>query len=274
MPTYLPAWVSCLDSLSWGDDLMSTQKTRVEQILDLLVDEIADRISARSTATPVQAVQEQVLPAKTMERAVADQEAMEGAAVADAVEAETEGQEREVTGEPVLRSVPSHATGLMRRMAIWLLLAIILINVPINRHGTTLATVMPDTASLVIRNGLVVKEEDRDEIYVYQDGAFRWISSLDAFEHYGYTWEDVHIVPDGYLERYAIGSPIHVLLKCESSPHIYRLEGGKKRWIRDIDTFVAEGHVWEDVRFISCADLAALPDGETIPPDSGSPPQP
>ena len=63
-------------------------------------------------------------------------------------------------------------------------------------------------------------------------------------------------------------------MKCQSSPHIYRLEGGEKRWIRDIEAFEAEGHVWEDVRFVPCGYLRDLPDGETIPPGSGPPPQP
>jgi len=79
---------------------------------------------------------------------------------------------------------------------------------------------------------------------------------------------------DGYLNRFEIGTLLHVLLKCSASPHIYRLEDGEKRWIRDIDTFEAERHVWEDVRFVSCGYLRGLLDGETIPPDSGPPPQP
>jgi hypothetical protein len=162
----------------------------------------------------------------------------------------------------------------MARLALGLLVAIVLINIPLSRHGLKLATAMPDTASLVVRNGLVVKEEDAPDIYVYQDGAFRWISSMDAFEHFGYTWADVHIVPDGWLRSFEIGSPLHVLLKCGESPHIYRLEGGTKRWIVDIETFEAEGHQWDDVRFVPCGYLRDLPDGETIPPDQGPPPQP
>jgi len=47
-----------------------------------------------------------------------------------------------------------------------------------------------------------------------------------------------------------------------------------KRWIVDIATFEAEGHVWEDVRIVSCYYLRNLPDGETIPPGYGPPPQP
>ena len=133
---------------------------------------------------------------------------------------------------------------------------------------------MPDSGSMVLRDGLVVKQAGADEIYLYQDGRFRWISSLDAFEHYHFTWSDVHVVEDGFLDQFELGSPLHVLLKCATSPHIYRLEAGAKRWIVDIGTFEAEGHVWDDVRLVPCQRLRNLPDGETIPPGQGPPPQP
>jgi hypothetical protein len=162
----------------------------------------------------------------------------------------------------------------MGRLALGLLVMVIAINIPFTRHGLTLATAMPDSRSLVILDGLVIKEESSEEIYFFQDGRFRWISSLDAFEHYGFTWGDVHIVEDGFLGDFEIGTDLHVLLKCQDSPHIYRLENGVKRWIVDIVTFEAEGHVWEDVRFVSCYYLRDLPDGETIPPGQGPPPQP
>ena len=38
--------------------------------------------------------------------------------------------------------------------------------------------------------------------------------------HFGYTWGDVHIVDDGYLDRFEKGTPLHVLLECYDSPHI------------------------------------------------------
>lgn len=65
-----------------------------------------------------------------------------------------------------------------------------------------------------------------------------------------------------------------ILLKCTRSPHIYRLEDGTKRWIKDIPTFDAQGYRWNDVTYVSCDDLRAVPDGPPIPPDAGSPPQP
>jgi hypothetical protein len=248
--------------------------SRVNQILDLLVEEIEERVQVRRRATsPVKppvtppAEAPPPPPAAGVGRKAAPPEP----------EAEVKRHPLDPEPEPELPPMspgPSHAARMMSRLALGLLVAIVLINIPLNRHGTTLATALPDSAALVVLDGLVVKEENDEKIYVYQDDQFRWISSLDAFEHFGYTWGDVHIVEDGYLDRFEIGTPLHVLLKCRNSPHIYRLENGEKRWIRDITTFEAEGHVWEDVRFVTCGYLRDLPDGETIPPGSGPPPQP
>jgi hypothetical protein len=244
--------------------------SRLDQLLDLLVEEIEARQSARQMPpsplpSPPPPILEMAPPLPPPSPTPAD---VPNAPAPVEVELEDEEEVRPVLLEP------SHAARLMARMVVGLLAAVVLINVPINRHGTTLANILPDSAALVIVDGLVVKEADDEKIHVFQNDQFRWISSLDAFDHYGYTWGDVHIVEDGFLDRFEIGPPIHVLLKCGTSPHIYRLENGKKRWIRDIVTFEAEGHVWEDVRFVSCGYLRDLPDGETIPPDVGPPPQP
>lgn len=263
---------------------MSEKSSRVERILNLLVEEISERLetAGRPGGTTAEKPSAQsAVDTEVGSEPIVGETPPEGPEQTPVLEAER-GPEalpsflQDVAGTDLAsRDTGSmHAAKLMRRMAIWLFLVIVLVNIPFNLHGTTLATAMPDAASLVVRDGLVVKEEDDPEIYVYQNDTFRWISSLDAFEHYSFTWQDVHIVPDGYLDDYEIGSPIHVLLKCAQSPHIYRLEEGKKRWIRDIDTFVEVGHVWEDVRFVSCSYLRLLPDGETIPPDAGPPPQP
>jgi hypothetical protein len=68
--------------------------------------------------------------------------------------------------------------------------------------------------------------------------------------------------------------PEPILLKCYESPHVYLLQDGRKLWVRDIPTFEAEGFRWSDVQYIGCADLRLVPDGETIPPGAGPPPQP
>jgi len=175
------------------------------------------------------------------------------------------------TPPPPLPSINlDHTLG---RLLLVLAVLVVLINVPINRYGTSLARIMPDTAALAIRDGLVLKGSGPD-IYVLEDNKLRWISSLQAFEFFGYRWEQVHIVDDSFLEQFEKGRPIHVLLKWQGSPHIYALENGQKRWIKDIPTFEAEGYVWEDVKFVSCNYLRSLPDGPSIPEDAGPPPQP
>jgi hypothetical protein len=67
--------------------------------------------------------------------------------------------------------------------------------------------------------------------------------------------------------------PPPILLKC-TGPHIYLLDQGKKRWLKDIETFEDQGYVWRDVEFVRCADLRQVPDGVPIPADAGPPPLP
>ena len=287
--------------------MKESERHRVDEMLDLLAEEVAERLRTRSwteaerpegpaaagaAAGVPRTESEEVEPPAEEAGETAPAALAAGAGIGD-TEAETApaeeseraskgaaeeiepGGETETEAEPTENPpAPSYTARLLGRMALGLLVLVAVINIPFNRHGKTLATAMPDNRALVIRNGLVVKEEDDPEIYVYEDGAFRWISSLDAFEYRGYTWEDVHSVEDGFLEDYTMGPPIHVLVKCDGSPHIYRVEGEKKRWIVDLEAFEAAGHVWEDVQFVPCATIRSLPNGETIPPGHGPAPEP
>ncbi|WP_420627994.1 hypothetical protein [Candidatus Leptofilum sp.] len=76
------------------------------------------------------------------------------------------------------------------------------------------------------------------------------------------------------VQRVVFEEPSPVLLKCHRSPHIYLLDNGEKRWIDNIETFNERGYMWEDVNFVPCEELRAVPDGNTIPANAGSPPQP
>lgn len=185
------------------------------------------------------------------------------------LEREDEDEENE---EQLPEPLPMIGLGrMLGRLALILALLLIIVNIPLNRFGTSLARAMPDEAALIIRDGLVLKGSD-EKIYVLENNQLRWISSLEAFEYFGYRWEQVREVDDSFLATFEEGRPIHVLLKCRSSPHIYALEDGRKRWIKDIPTFEAEGYVWEDVMDASCAHLGSLPNGVPIPADAGTPP--
>ncbi len=257
------------------------ERSTTDQILDLLLDALVERQKVQRSkgpeGTPAPVPPPRPEPPPGEERRVAEQRqtAPRPATTKKAVPPKSIREPRpgEEGWEPPPRQPSIDMGKMLGRLAILVAILLLLVNVPVTRYGVSLARIMPETASLIIRDGLVLKGSG-PEIYVLEQDKLRWISSLDAFEHMGLTWEDVHVVEDEYLARFAKGAPIHVLLKCRTSPHIYRLEQGEKRWIQDIDTFVSEGHVWEDVRFVSCSYLRDLPDGAPIPEDAGTPPQP
>jgi hypothetical protein len=257
------------------------QGSTTDQILDLLLDALVERQHARQASGRPPAAQVETDPIPSVPSPRPDPPASEQRrAPAKKVQARKapppKQQKKPKPGEegwePLVRQPSIDMGKMLGRLAILVAVLLILINIPVTRYGVSLARIMPEASSLIIRDGLVLKGSG-PEIYVLEQDRLRWISSLDAFEHMGLTWEDVHMVEDEYLARFEKGAPIHVLLKCRTSPHIYRLENQEKRWIRDIDTFLAEGHVWDDVRFVSCDHLRDLPDGPPIPEDAG-PPQP
>jgi hypothetical protein len=249
----------------------NTGRSRLDLLLDLLADEVAERLQLRSErhrAEPEPRPQD-VPPIVTASPAP------EASMAPSSEPAPTPAPEPTTEFVPDLTMAPaSHAAALMARLALGVFIIVVLINIPLTTQGTALARSIPSSASLIIRNGLVVKETTSPDIWVYRDGAFHRIASLEAFEQLGYRWQDVHIVNAGFLTPFAKGSPRYVLLKCASSPHFYRLEAGHKRWIVDIPTFEAEGYVWQDLKVVPCSDLRSLPDGESIPPGRGSPPPP
>ena len=110
----------------------------------------------------------------------------------------------------------------------------------------------------------LLAEHDLDALLLRRVSSFAWAtcggdSYINTADSYGtasllITPADHHLITDN------IEAP--------------RLEREEKRWIVDIEAFEAEGYVWEDVEFVPCLYLRNLPDGETIPPDHGPPPQP
>jgi hypothetical protein len=275
-------------------------RSRTDQILDLLLDALLERQRARqqakSTTPQPTSKSPRLEPAERPEpvRPAAPPVARKAEAVPpprpdpspkDQIEAKPypprpaspqepfKPQPGDPGWEPPPRQSSIQMGKMIGRLAILVIVLVIAINIPVTRYGVSLARFLPETSSLIIRDGLVLKGSG-SKIYLLEGDKLRWISSLEAFEHLGLTWEDVHIVEDSFLSRFEKGRPIHVLLKCRTSPHIYRLENDQKRWIRDIDTFVDEGHAWEDVRFVPCDYLRDIPDGPSIPEDAGPPPQP
>ncbi len=290
--------------MSMPDKSPGPDRSKVDQILDLLLDALAERQEARQArsgsasglgpqkpaspekdrppvqpiATPTPQVPS-VPPPRPEPPAVEARRGEDTRPSVQPIKPATPPQAKpEPRPEDIEAKAPSRLPSInmgrtLARLLILVAVLVILANIPVNRYGVSLARILPDSASLIVRDGLVLKGSG-PKIYRLEEGRLRWISSMDAFEHLGLTWADVQVVGDGFLDSFEEGRPIHVLLKCETSPHIYRLEDQQKRWIKDLETFEAEGHTWEDVRTVSCDYLRGLPDGPPIPEDAGSPPEP
>lgn len=262
--------------------------TQEEIILSMLRDVLERQAHLEASPDDVEDVDDSVAPAKSLPAATPT---LPPAAPHDAPKASPAGAvpADHVSGRPVPLLSPARALELQRferraaedpgrdagvgpllkRLTAGLLLAAVLVNVPLAR-GLPLARALPDRQALIVRDGLVLKGSG-PRIYVLEDNQRRWISSMDAFEHFGFVWEQVHVVDDEFLNTFPEGRPQHVLLKCGASPHIYRLEEDRKRWIRDIAAFEAEGHEWDDVQHVPCERLQEIPLGEPIPPAAGTP---
>ena len=259
--------------------------SKIDQLLDLLLDALQERQAARETRQPtithtppppeipVPEVPEEAEPLQPDVPEPDHEEVSEAEELAD-VEM-VEADEADVEAAPdMLPELPTvHLDRMLSRMIIVLLILTVVINIPYNRYGTNLARAMPDRQALVIRDGLVLKGEG-DKIYVLEDNHKRWISSLEAFDYYGFDWEQVNQVDDDFLNQFPDGPALSILYKCEGVPHVYAIENGVKRWIKDIPTFEAEGYVWDNVRMVPCRTLRDIPSGPPIPPDAGEPPPP
>ncbi|MFK7803883.1 MAG: hypothetical protein AB8G95_19780 [Anaerolineae bacterium] len=158
------------------------------------------------------------------------------------------------------------------RLSIAVALIIVIVNIPFNRYGTNLARAMPDEQALIVRDGLIFTGPG-DEIYILENNQKRWISSLTAFELSGFSWSQVREVEQTFVDQFEDGPNFNVIIRCDSQPHIYMLEGNEKRWIENPTEFEKAGLKWDDVRYISCFDLKnKYPDGTPIPADAGEPP--
>lgn len=59
-----------------------------------------------------------------------------------------------------------------------------------------------------LHDGELVKTPDSSSIYVMEHGTRRPIVSGDAFEHHGWSWNNVITLPTSVLESYPLGEPI------------------------------------------------------------------
>lgn len=146
----------------------------------------------------------------------------------------------------------------LRWMILLVFLAVVFINVAgLGRQTPT------STAAVLVRDGLLLKTGP--DIFLIEDGHRRHIVNLDAFSGHGFDWGQVQEVDPAVLNGLPEGPPVSVLLKG-SGEEVYLLDQGEKRHIQTLEDFEAANFVWDDVRYVSDAELNRLRDGPPVPP--------
>lgn len=159
---------------------------------------------------------------------------------------------------------PSHSGPNMGRslgqIFIILVVLLMLVNIPFNSYRAGLAQLMPQSSSIVIWNGSLLKGSG-PEIYVVDNYKLRQVSSESLKEHFGRN-RPINQVEDNLLAQFGQGPPIYRLLQCRTRSGIYAVEDGYKRRLLKPPTNPANS--WDKAGFVACSYLEHLPDGPPI----------
>jgi hypothetical protein len=162
--------------------------------------------------------------------------------------------------------------GFLVKLLFLLLVIILLVNVPLSFRGDGLAHVVPDSSSIVVHDGMLLKGSGA-EIYVLDNYYLRPFSEPDTFTYFDKSHKyrlrgQIQTVDDELLAQFGAGPPIHYLVRCQALPDIYALENGQKRLV-DTPLALNPESRWDRIQPVSCNGLRNLPDG---PPLDGETP--
>jgi len=146
-------------------------------------------------------------------------------------------------------------------------------NFPI--HVSFSSSVVVNPVPIVIENSVLLPDRSLikgpdSKVYVVAGGKKRWIADGKIFKELGYKWSKIQTISDTDLAKYQIGDDIKVsythpegtLIKYETYPQVYLLEGGQRRHVFDEATFNARGYKWDEI--ITISDGEYYPEGVEI----------
>jgi len=97
--------------------------------------------------------------------------------------------------------------------------------------------------------------------YLTESGMKRAMINQEAFLSYeGNKWSDVVSVDEKYLSFF----PDNELIRAWDGLKVYKIENGKKRWIKTSEAFNSLNLDWSKIAPVSSAELSAYPEGEEI----------
>ena len=108
-------------------------------------------------------------------------------------------------------------------------------------------------------SGVTLYRVDGDpRVYVIKNKKKHWIKTPKEFEDADYNWSEIQEISAEIIEQYPDAETlVSDLLRAIGDHRVYRLEAGKKRWIKTLGEFNAAGHNWEDVQEVSSEVLAS-----------------
>jgi len=108
-------------------------------------------------------------------------------------------------------------------------------------------------------SGVILYRVDGDpRVYVIKNKKKHWIHTPKEFEAGNYSWSAVQIVSAETIEEYPDAETLATeLLRAVGSHKVYKIENGKKRWIKTAGEFNAAGYKWKDIKDVSPEDLAS-----------------
>jgi hypothetical protein len=110
----------------------------------------------------------------------------------------------------------------------------------------------------------LVKAADQPEVYVVYGGAKFWIPSPEVFNAMGFQWNAIQTVSVQDIAAIPNVPQDGTLLKEQSTPPVYLMQGGAKCHVLSSAGVVAAGG-WDEVRVVPDGALANIPDGNDIP---------
>lgn len=142
-----------------------------------------------------------------------------------------------------------------------------------------------DGEAVCYADGAIVRERNRNEVYVIANGEKKHIEDSVSFEALGYDWGNVVEVEPGILglygNRVAMKTnsvhPEGALIREEGNPTVYLIEGGKKKPITSLNIFNARKLNWNKVLVVNkeqmnkfqLGDNLQYPDGALVQDPAG-----
>lgn len=100
------------------------------------------------------------------------------------------------------------------------------------------------------KSGTLVRDSSPD-VFVVEGSSKRKITSLQLFNHLGYSWKNILQIASSELALYGLGDAMKykdgTLIKKGEEPQIFLLADGQKRPFSSAEIFLARGYSWSQV---------------------------